>query len=292
MIAPASTRLIHLVDPPSRFDAGGHDRGSEAALVAFALRTPTEQDRLWVLGGRDGKLAAESMGLSPDRVFAPPAGRAWLCARAIGRDLRPGDRLCGWSHRTAQLASRLGYASSLFGVDSHRWESPAADSLATLRASQDRAAIRQQLGIDDSTCLIAPICDHPGDIDGRRFVFLVALLGITGRKVAGIMSSSTADAHAGLRHHVALGDVIQMFVTDKPVAAFLPACEFAVRGVTPPTLGEQLIADLATSCGCQVIGVQWSKIGPRSAPGLAADMRAMVDHRCAELALESSSSGR
>lgn len=293
----ADLGVLDVVEPAWHLPNADRSGGSDAALLALAAHRwghppPTPA---WVVGTSEGAASAEALGVGIGGV-TPPVGGALRLLRRTGRGGPPAPqrtaRLWGTAHtatagrgcrvemrafgapsgEAARLARGLAAEVAVLtegdrlawgdaGVGARVVPLPDLTGLAGPIRAQG-SAVRAGLDLGESR-LVVPVAERASDIDGRQFGFVLALLAVTNRPVAGLLAKQARLALLARRHLDGLMGPSRMFEVALSPLVVMGAADLALL---PPSVREGSGAEAVIRAWGAALGVPVVRWGQR-APG-------------------------
>ncbi len=294
--------VAHLIDA----DAG--EGGVLACAHAVRAAGPGVEQRVLVLGAGWVAARAEQLGLANHRVV-PMGGRSTAVhARAVRHALRglgrTVDAVQAWSLAAAQVGVRAGLGARLVVCgatprsapwladvtvarwgwqDEHAWREAGAVDVRELpepalapawdAQADGYARVREDLEIEPEDEVIALLCDPPADGDARRFVYLLGLLHVGGRRIVGLVPEGCFALDRAARYTRAHGRRWGLIAVQGPMVRALAGADLAALDEARPD-GAALLGSVARRMNVPVVSI---------GPGPAAPE---VARRTAQLAIE------
>jgi hypothetical protein len=276
--------VAHLIDA----EAG--EGGVLACAAAVASSPAGVRQRVLVLGPAWVEARARALGLAVDARVSP-GGVGGL---SQGRSLRPvlkgaaPDCVQAWSLSAGRAADRAGFGSRLIVCgstpagplewlgsptvaiwpwqDRERWRAAGAVDIRELPDpalgspwNADRDAyrdVRAELGIEPEDEAVALLADPPADGDARRFVYLLGLLHVGGRRIIGLVPEGVSSLDRSARYTRAHGRRWGLIPVRGPMCRAVVAADVAALDDARPDQSG-LLATVATGAGVPIV-----RIGP------------------------------
>lgn len=260
-------RVLHVLNPWSVGEAHALPKpgGSDAALVlcgAAIQAIPDAEHEVLLIGGSAEARRAASFGVTPNARIAPPLRLRSLARRGVKAWLASGprpDSILAWDVDPASLGIRHDRGC---WINCSGEASCTAGAIPTPRfTTKDRATLRAQLGLAESSFALGLLADPPSRGDTTRLIFLISMLQIIGLPVVGLLHAASHGIRRAMSEIRLAYTVPPPIVSDLSVAEFLPACDAAVvslgsrfGGHSPAVIAsEAMLMALAFQSGVPVV---------------------------------------